>query len=119
MSHFQLHHLSWYASDVGERSLLPNRTGIVRNLHWVGKAHIRWFTKDDFRTVHLVGGDQEGERLRQFARHMALATQGFDKVLSQLQQRGHMFVSLTRQPGEVTTRTDGVWQVCFQVFDGH
>ena len=120
MSHFQLHHISRYVRDVDvSAAFYQTVLGLSESPNRVGKAHIRWFTIDDFRTVHLIGGDPEGERPRQFATHMALATQKFDEVVSRLQKHGVMFVSLTRQAGEVTTRSDGVRQVYFQDPDGH
>lgn len=120
MPRFRLHHISLYVRDVDVSAVFYRTVlGLSEIPNRVGKAHIRWFTIDDFRTVHLTSGDQEGERPRQFATHVALATQEFDKVLSQLQQHGVTFESVTRKPGPVTTRSDGVRQAYFQDPDGH
>ncbi len=103
MSQFQLHHISRYVRDVGKSAAFYGTVlGLSEIPNRVGKAHIRWFTIDDFRTVHLIGGDAEADRPRQFATHMALATREFDRVLSQLQQHG----GNVRQPDAPAWRSD-------------
>lgn len=112
MSHFQLHHIAPLVLDVdAKRGVLQSCTGLGRNSNRVVKAHIRWCIIDDHRTVHLIGGDSEGQRPRQFATHIALATQQFDMVLGRLRQQPVTFVNLEHEPGRVTTRSDGVRRI--------
>jgi lactoylglutathione lyase len=117
---FTLHHVSlcvrsvdasaaFYAAVLGLQEI-PNR---------VGKSHIRWFIIDGFRTLHLIGGDSEPERSRQFSTHVALATRDFEAALARLEEHGVTYVSLARQPNDITIRADGVRQVYFQDPDGH
>lgn len=118
---FALHHVSLFVRDVDASAAfyatclgleeIPNRVG--------GQKHIRWFILDGFRTLHLIGGDTEGERPRQFSTHLALATAVFEKVLKRLDENGVIYVNLARQPKEFTTRPDGVRQTYFQDPDGH
>jgi lactoylglutathione lyase len=118
---FALHHVSLHVRDVDASAAfyetvlglreIPNRLGGVR--------HIRWFTIDGFRTVHLIGGDRESERPRPLSNHIALATAQFETVLAHLRQRGVTDVSVARKPGDITIRADGIRQIYFQDPDGH
>jgi lactoylglutathione lyase len=117
---FTLHHVSLYVRDVdASAAFYGDVLGLQEIPNRVGKSHIRWFTIDGFRTVHLIGGDPEVERLRQFSTHIAFATRTFETVLTRLEQHGVTYVSLARQPKDITVRADGVRQVYFQDPDGH
>jgi lactoylglutathione lyase len=117
---FTLHHVSLYVRDVdASAAFYADVLGLQEIPNRVGKSHIRWFTIDGFRTVHLIGGDPEAERPRQFSTHIAFATRNFETVLTHLEQHGVTYVSLARQPRDITIRADGVRQVYFQDPDGH
>ena len=117
---FTLHHVSLYVRDVdASASFYADVLGLQEIPNRVGKGHIRWFTIDRFRTFHLIGGDPEPERSRQFSTHVALATRDFEAALARLEQHGVTYVSLARQPKGITVRADGVRQIYFQDPDGH
>jgi len=117
---FTLHHVSLYVRDVdASASFCVNVLGLQEIPNRVGKNNIRWFTIDGFRTFHLIGSDPESERSRPFSTHVALATTEFETVLARLEQHGVTYVSLDRQPKDITIRADGVRQVYFQDPDGH
>ena len=117
---FTLHHVSLYVRDVdASAAFYANVLGLQEMPNRVGKSHIRWFIIDGFRTFHLIGGDPEAERPRQFSTHVALATNNFEAALARLEQHGVTYVSLARQPKDITIRADGVRQVYFQDPDGH
>jgi lactoylglutathione lyase len=117
---FTLHHVSLYVRDVdASASFYADVLGLQEIPNRVGRSHIRWFTIDGFRTFHLIGGDPEPERSREFSTHVALATGDFEAALARLEQHGVTYVSLARQPKDVTIRADGVRQVYFQDPDGH
>jgi lactoylglutathione lyase len=117
---FTLHHVSLYVRDVdASAAFYGDVLGLQEIPNRVGKSHIRWFTIDGFRTVHLIGGDLEAQQLRQFSTHIALATRTLETVLTRLEQHGVTYVSLARQPKDITVRADGVRQVYFQDPDGH
>jgi lactoylglutathione lyase len=117
---FTLHHVSLYVRDVHtSAAFYAGVLGLEEIPNRVGRGHIRWFTIDGFRTVHLIGGDPDAERLRQFSTHMALAARDFDAALRRLEQHGVTYVSLARKPKDVTVRADGVRQIYFQDPDGH
>jgi lactoylglutathione lyase len=117
---FTLHHFSLYVRDVdASAAFYANVLGLQEMPNRVGKSHIRWFIIDGFRTFHLIGGDPEAERPRQFSTHVALATNNFEAALARLEQHGVTYVSLARQPKDITIRADGVRQVYFQDPDGH
>ena len=117
---FTLHHISLYVRNVdASASFYADVLGLQEIPNRVGKDHIRWFTIDRFRTFHLIGGDPEPERSRQFSTHVALATKDFEAALARLEQHGVTYVSLARQPKDVTVRADGVRQIYFQDPDGH
>jgi catechol 2,3-dioxygenase-like lactoylglutathione lyase family enzyme len=66
--HFTLHHVSLFVRDVdASAAFYADVLGLEEIPNRVGQAHIRWFTIDGFRTVHLIGGDPEAERPRPFA----------------------------------------------------
>ena len=121
MSHlFTLHHISLYVRDVdASAAFYASVLGLDEIPNRVGKGHIRWFTIDGFRTIHLIGGDPEAERPREFSTHVALVTTNFEAALARLEEHGVTYVSLARQPKDVTMRPDGVRQVYFQDPDGH
>jgi lactoylglutathione lyase len=117
---FVLHHISLYVRDVNaSAAFYADVLGLHEIPNRVAASHIRWFTIDGFRTVHLIGGDPEAERPRPFSTHLALATSQFEAALARLDQHGVTYVSLARKPGDVTTRPDGVRQIYFQDPDGH
>ena len=117
---FTLHHVSLYVRDVDASAAFYAHVLRLREIpNRVGKSYIRWFIIDGFRTVHLIGGDPEAERPRQFSTHVALATVDFEAAVTRLEEHGVTYVSLARQPGEITTRSDGVRQIYFQDPDGH
>ena len=117
---FTLHHVSLYVRDVdASATFYATVLGLEEIPNRVGKSHIRWFTIDGFRTFHLIGGDPEPERSRPFSTHVALATRDFEAALARLEQHGVTYVSLARQPKDITIRPDGVRQVYFQDPDGH
>jgi lactoylglutathione lyase len=117
---FTLHHVSLYVRDVNaSAAFYADVLGLEEIPNRVGKSHIRWFTIDGFRTFHLIGGDPERERFRAFSTHVALATRDFEAALARLEQHGVTYVSLVRQPKDITIRADGVRQVYFQDPDGH
>jgi lactoylglutathione lyase len=116
--HFTLHHVSLYVRDAdASASFYANVLGLQEIPNRVGKS--RWFTIDGFRTFHLIGGDPEPERPREFSTHVALATGNFEAALARLEQHGVTYESLARQPKDITIRADGVRQVYFQDPDGH
>jgi lactoylglutathione lyase len=118
--HFLLHHVSLNVRDVeASAAFYANVLGLQEIPNRFGKSHIRWFTIDGFRTVHLIGGGTEGEQPRHFSNHVALATRSFEIVLTRLERCGVTYVSLARQPKDITVRADGVRQVYFQDPDGH
>jgi lactoylglutathione lyase len=118
--HFFLHHVSLHVRDVeASAAFYADVLGLQEIPNRVGKSHIRWFTIDGFRTVHLIGGGTQGEQPRHFSNHVALATRSFEMVLTRLEQCGVTYVSLARQPKDITVRADGVRQVYFQDPDGH
>ena len=95
MSQFQLHHIAPLVLDVdASAAFYKAALGLGEIPNRVVKAHIRWCIIDDHRTVHLIGGDSEGQRPRQFATHIALATQQFDMVPTRLRQQPVTFVNL-------------------------
>ena len=51
--------------------------------------------------------------------NVALVISNLEAVLLRLEQHGVMYVSLARQPRDITIWTDGVRQVEFQDPDGH
>lgn len=117
---FSLHHISLFVRDVDvSAAFYANVLGLQEIPNRVGKSHIRWFTIDGLRTFHLIGGDPEAERPRQFSTHVALTTNDFDGALAHLERNEVMYVSLARQPKDITIRPDGVRQVYFQDPDGH
>ena len=117
---FNLHHVSLYVRNVdASAAFYADVLGLREIPNRVGKCYIRWFVIDGFRTVHLIGGDPEGERPRQFSTHVALSTVDFKAAVTRLEEHGVTYVSLARQPREVTTRSDGVRQIYFQDPDGH
>jgi len=117
---FTLHHVSLHVRDVDESAAFyAGVLGLQEIPNRVGRSHIRWFTIDGFRTVHLIGGDPEAERPREFSNHVALAARDFEAALSRLEQHGVTYVSRARKPKDVTVRADGVRQVYFQDPDGH
>ena len=117
---FTLHHVSLFVRDVdASAAFYASVLGLEEIPNRVGQPHIRWLTIDGFRTVHLIGGDPEAERPRQFSTHIALATRNFETVLGRLEQHGVTYVSLARQPKDITIRADGIRQVYFQDPDGH
>jgi lactoylglutathione lyase len=117
---FTLHHVSLYVRDVdASATFYATVLGLEEIPNRVGKSHIRWFTIDGFRTFHLIGGGPEPERSRPFSTHVALATRDFAAALARLEQHEVTYVSLARQPRDITIRPDGVRQVYFQDPDGH
>jgi len=117
---FTLHHVSLYVRDVdASASFYADVLGLQEIPNRVGKSNIRWFTIDGIRTFHLIGGDPEPERPRPFSTHVALATRDFEAALARLEHHGVTYVSLARQPKDITIRTDGIRQVYFQDPDGH
>jgi lactoylglutathione lyase len=121
MSHlFTLHHISLYVRDVdASAAFYASVLGLDEIPNRVSNGHIRWFTIDDFRTIHLIGGDPAAERPREFSTHVALATTQFEAALARLEKHGVTYVNLAGQPKDVTIRPDGVRQVYFQDPDGH
>ena len=94
---FTLHHVSLYVRDVdASAAFYANVLGLQEIPNRVGKGHIRWFTIDRFRTFHLIGGDPEPERSRQFSTHVALATRVQSK---RGPVWGPTFMSLSHKPG--------------------
>src|SRR5215204_7368946 len=86
---FTLHHVSLYVRDVdASAAFYGDVLGLQEVPNRVGKSHIRWFTIDGFRTVHLIGGDPEAQRPREFSNHVALAARDFEAALSRLEQHG-------------------------------
>ena len=117
---FTLHHISLYVRDVdASAAFYASVLGFDEIPNRVGQTHIRWFTVDGFRTIHLIGGDSEAERPRPFSTHIALATRNFEAAFGRLEEHDVTYVSLARKPKDVTTRPDGVRQVYFQDPDGH
>ena len=117
---FTLHHVSLYVRDVdASAAFYADVMGLTEIPNRVGRSHIRWFTVDGFRTVHLIGGDSEAERARPFSTHMAFATTQFAAALARLEKNGVTYVSRERQPRDITVRPDGIRQVYFQDPDGH
>ncbi len=117
---FALHHASLLVRDVDASAAFYARVlGLQEIPNRVGRSHIRWFVVDGFRTLHLIGGDRERERPRQFSTHLALATSSFDAALAHLVQEGITYVNLAREPGKVHRRQDGTRQIYFQDPDGH
>jgi lactoylglutathione lyase len=117
---FTLHHVSLYVRDVDASAFFDATVlGLAEIPNRVGESHIRWFIIDGFRTFHLIGGDPEPEWPRPFSTHVALATRDFEAALTRLEQNGVTYVSLARQPKDITIRADGVRQIYFQDPDGH
>jgi lactoylglutathione lyase len=117
---FALHHASLLVRDVNASAEFYARVlGLKEIPNRVGKDHIRWFVIDEFRTLHLIGGDPEAKRPRQFSTHLALATPAFDSALAHLKRQGITYVNLAREPGKPHVRQDGIRQIYFQDPDGH
>jgi lactoylglutathione lyase len=117
---FALHHASLSVRDVNASAEFYARVlGLQEIPNRVGKAYIRWFVIDEFRTLHLIGGDPEAERPRQFSTHLALATPAFGDALAHLERQGIAYVNLAREPGKPHVRQDGIRQIYFQDPDGH
>ena len=117
---FGLHHISLYVSDLSaSASFYADALGLEEIPNRVGKSHIRWFKLDEFRSIHIIGGDPVSARPRQMSTHVALATQSFDAALQRLTQHGVTYVSLGGKPKEASLRADGIRQVYFQDPDGH
>jgi lactoylglutathione lyase len=117
---FTLHHVSLYVRDAdASASFYATVLGLQEIPNRVGQSNIRWFTIDGFRTLHLIGGESGPERPRPFSTHVALATRNFEAALARLEQHGVTYVSLARQPKDITIRADGVRQIYFQDPDGH
>ena len=117
---FTLHHVSLFVRDVdASAAFYADVLGLEEIQNRVGQTHIRWFTIDGFRTVHLIGGDPEAERSRPFSTHLALAARNFETALTRLEQHGVTYVSVARQAKDITVRADGVRQIYFQDPDGH
>jgi lactoylglutathione lyase len=92
---FTLHHISLYVRDVNASAAFYGGVlGLQEIPNRVAKSHIRWFIIDGFRTIHLIGGDQEAERPRPFSTHVALATTDFEGALARLEQHGVTYVNL-------------------------
>src|SRR3712207_2228577 len=117
---FTLHHVSLFVRDVDASApFYADVLGLEDIPNRVGQPHIRWFTIDRFRTIHLIGGDPEAERPRPFSTHLALATRSFEAVLTRLEERSVTYCSVARQTHDITVRADGVRQIYFQDPDGH
>ncbi len=117
---FTLHHVSLFVRDVdASAAFYADVLGLEEIPNRVGQAHIRWFTIDGFRTVHLIGGDPEAERPRPFATHLAFATRNFETALTRLERHGVTYVSVAGQAKDITVRADGIRQIYFQDPDGH
>jgi lactoylglutathione lyase len=117
---FAMHHASLFVRDVNASAEFYARAlGLEEIPNRVGRSHIRWFAIDGFRTLHLIGGDLETDRPRQFSTHLALSTHAFDAAREHLSQQGIIYVSLARKPGDFHVRSDGVRQIYFQDPDGH
>ena len=115
-----MHHVSLFVRDVdASAAFYADVLGLEEIPNRVGQAHIRWFTIDGFRTIHLIGGDPEAERPRPFSTHLALATRSLDTVLARLAEKGVAYCNVARQPQGITVRADGVRQIYFQDPDGH
>ena len=117
---FTLHHISLYVRDVNASAAFYGGVlGLQEIPNRVAKSHIRWFIIDGFRTIHLIGGDQEAERPRPFSTHVALATTDFEGALARLEQHEVTYVNLALERKGVTRRPDGIRQIYFQDPDGH
>ena len=100
---FALHHASLFVRDVNASAEFYARVlGLQEIPNRVGKDYIRWFLIDEFRTLHLIGGDPEAKRPRQFSTHLALATPAFDGALAHLERQGITYVNLARGPASRT-----------------
>lgn len=118
---FALHHVSLYVRDqnvsaefyarVLGLAEIPNRLA--------ASGHIRWFTIDGYRTLHLIGGDMQTGRDRAFSSHWALSTPDLDAVMRHLTQQGVEYVNVAREKRGIQVRPDGVRQIYFQDPDGH
>ena len=64
--------------------------------------------------VHLIGGDPEEERPRPCSTNVALVISNLEAVLTRLEQHGVTYVSLARQPRDVTIRADGLGRSIFK-----
>ncbi len=117
---FTFHHASLFVRDVHASAEFYQRALCLEEIpNRVGKSHIRWFVIDGYRTLHLIGGDPELNRPRQFSTHLALATASFDNTIAHLEREGITYVNLAREPSTVHMRQDGTRQIYFQDPDGH
>lgn len=117
---FTMHHVSLYVRDVhASASFYGEVLGLREIQNRVGKSHIRWFSVDGFRTIHLIGGAPEAERPRPLSTHLAFASKQFETALAQLSEHEVRYVNLALEEGNVTTRADGIRQIYFQDPDGH
>ena len=86
---FAFHHASLFVRDVPASAEFYQRAlGLEEIPNRVGKSQIRWFVIDGYRTLHLIGGDPELNRPRQFSTHLALATAPFDATIAHLERKG-------------------------------
>ena len=86
---FTFHHASLFVRDVHASAEFYQRALRLEEIpNRVGKSHIRWFVVDGYRTLHLIGGDPELNRPRQFSTHLALATASFDNTIAHLEREG-------------------------------
>ncbi|MPR31001.1 VOC family protein [Microvirga tunisiensis] len=82
-------------------------------------------TRCEVRSTSLAVSNRQNhcakdlERSRPFSTHVALATGDFKAALARLEQHGVTYVSVARQPKDITIRPDGVRQIYFQDPDGH
>ena len=59
---FALHHASLFVRDVNASAEFYARVLELQEIpNRVGKDYIRWFLIDEFRTLHLIGGDPGSE----------------------------------------------------------
>jgi lactoylglutathione lyase len=117
---FRMHHASLYVRDVhASAAFYKDVLGLEEIPNRVGRSHIRWFVVDDFRTIHLIGGDELADRPRPFSTHLAFTTADLDAATARLDQHGVVWINLAREPRQFTRRQDGVRQIYFQDPDGH
>src|SRR4028118_1004331 len=103
--HFTLHHVSLFVRNVdASAAFCTDVLGLEEIPNRVSQTHIRWFTIDGFRTVHLIGGDPEAERSRPFSTHIALATRNFEMALRRLEQHGITYCSVARRAKDIAVR---------------
>lgn len=117
---FALHHVSLYVRDQNASADFYSRVlGLAEIPNRLGSAHIRWFTIDEHRTLHLIGGDAQAGRDRAFSTHMALSTPDLDAVMRHLTEQGVEYVNVARDRRGVQVRPDGIRQIYFQDPDDH